>query len=1067
MKSELPLQIDPRRAEAVVRELLARGPAYLPGWLPNLRGADAALPWVFARYLEAVILRLNQAPAKHKLAFLEMLGIEPLAAQAARVPMVFKLAETAPETFAEAGAPIAAAPPPGVTQRIVFETEQRVGLTAGRIDRLISLWAGRDQYIDHSAALKAGQPVRLFEKRQLKDTPHILYISHNRLMALDGEARLKVEFNMRQGGSEHMNIRWEYWDGKLWRGFMNQHPECLETDQPNPDSTSGLRQSGTVLLACDCASAKPVAVNGYEGYWVRGVLDEPLPPDPALVLPLVDQLKISTEIMHLDPLVMQAVSGEAISKGAGSSESIEDIVQSEPSGPESTTWLAPDQALFLTLPVDTSQTFFPLGMAPKPGDCFYLASEEIFTKPGANAIIGISLAETPNDQFNITGGGVSGDNNELTPEVRWEYWNGLRWKDLAVVSVVSLDPGKQPSHFQTGGLIRFTVPDDFEKTSVGGKDGYWVRAYLAEGGYGFTATVTWNDGDTPSNTYTYFINKPPALRAFRLGYSWKYGPYTPEKVFAYNNFEYTDYTEAARWPGTVFPPYQLLKDVTPAVYLGLTRPLPVENANLFFDITENSNELQGPALAWEYWDGFNWEPLTARDETNALRVPGMVGLIGPEDARAQARFESALYWLRGRMKEDGPPGAPEVKAIHLNAVWAVQRQTIRDEPLGTSTGLPDQVFQFRTVPILPGEEIEVREAAGQRANVEWRIIAMEVLGSDYSIIQTLEDLLRQEGPQADIAQGDLRLRRDRNKRVTEVWVRWHGMENLLSSTGSDRHYTLSHPLGLMRLGDNQHGKVPPLGAAIQARRFQTGGGSQGNLPAGKINQPMVAINGLQSATNVLPAEGGADGEDLTQVALRGPSSLRSRGRALAAVDYETLAREASPAVAVARALPGQDPSNRPRPGWLTLVILPNSEDPRPWPSYGLRQHVLRYLSERAPASLTLAEQIYVTGPEYQPVDVSLRTRVIEPSAAGQVESDLRRALERFFHPLHGGPEGHGWEPGRAVYLSDVAAVVERVRGVDYVRDLALLLNGGLQGEHVRIPSGAMAVAGTIRIQIEA
>ena len=146
--------------------------------------------------------------------------------------------------------------------------------------------------------------------------------------------------------------------------------------------------------------------------------------------------------------------------------------------------------------------------------------------------------------------------------------------------------------------------------------------------------------------------------------------------------------------------------------------------NLYFDIEEDPQELRGPALEWEYWDGFDWSHLQVEDETNHLRVPGMLSWIGPQDNRSRPRFGKNLYWLRGRLKEDGPPGEPTIRAVYPNAVWALHRQTVVNEPLGTSTGQPDQAFTFRQIPVLPGEEIEVRELAGQRANVEWRMLAL-------------------------------------------------------------------------------------------------------------------------------------------------------------------------------------------------------------------------------------------------------------------------------------------------------------------------------------------------------
>jgi hypothetical protein len=1051
------LLLDPRRAEAIVGEIVARRPGYLDGWEPQARGADSALLWIFARYLEAVLVRLNAAPDKNKLAFLDLLGVRLIPAQPARAPVVFRLASDAANTFAEAATQVVAPPPPESTQRIVFETERRVGLTSAPLAQVISLWPGRDAYIDHSADRAAGKPVQLFRKRDLIDTPHHIYLAHETLLALDGQANVKLHFELTQGSSEPLDIVWEYWDGKVWRPFSRQIPECLEGGQQNPDSTGGLQVSGRIHLTSDCAEAQKTTVNGYESYWVRGVLQEPLPPDPAQILPLVESIQISTEIVQMD----QALLGSGMQASLNSIGGTTSLATTEPAS-----WLEPDSALFGVLTLDTSQTFYPLGQAPKPGDVFYFSSEEIFSKPGAQVLVELRRAETPSDKFDVGGtGSAAGQANStpLNPEIRWEYWNGRRWKQLAIND---LSAQGAASSFLGDGLIKFTVPDDISLVEVNGDEAFWVRAYLVREGFGVTAEVTWNDGGggNGTNKYEYVIYKPPALEVFRLGYSWQYGPFHPDKVFSYNDFQHVDRTEAARWPGNPFAPFELMADVTPALYLGFDGELPVERLNLYFDIEEDPQELRGPALEWEYWDGFDWSHLQVEDETNHLRVPGMLSWIGPQDNRPRPRFGKDLYWLRGRLKEDGPPGEPIMRAAYPNAVWASHRQTVVNEPLGTSTGQPDQAFTFRQIPILPGEEIEVRELTGQRANVEWRILALELLGDDYANIQSIEDELNREGTSADIVRGDLRLRRDRNKRVTEAWVRWWHRDHLHGSGPGDRHYLLERAGGRLLFGDGLHGRVPPVAAVIQARRFTTGGGKPGNVSAGAINQLQGSIGGVEQVYNPRAAEGGADTESLESFAQRGPMTLRHRGRALAPADYETMAREASPAVAVARAIPGHDAAGRPRPGWITLVVIPNSEDARPWPSFGLRDMVRSYISERAPAALAAGGGIYVTGPQYQPVDVSARIVPRDSSLAGAVATACRAELLSFFHPVRGGPQRRGWDPGRSVYLSDVAALLERVPGVDYIEELALLVDGGLQGEHARIPQGRLAVAGELTLQ---
>src|SRR5207237_919843 len=105
-------------------------------------------------------------------------------------------------------------------------------------------------------------------------------------------------------------------------------------------------------------------------------------------------------------------------------------------------------------------------------------------------------------------------------------------------------------------------------------------------------------------------------------------------------------------------------------------------------------------------------------------------------------------------------------------------------------------------------------------------------------------------------------------------------------------------------------------------------------------------------------------------ASRGPLSVRHRGRALLPEDYEVMAREASAAVAVSHAFPCRDPAGRETPGWVTLSILPRSQEPRPWPSFGLRQRVRTYVEARMPAEMAAAQRLYVTGPDYVEVGVA-------------------------------------------------------------------------------------------------
>lgn len=1131
--------LDPRTAEHFVEEFLKRRPGYLERWDPPQQGLGAALIRVHARYLEAILERLNQAPENNKLAFLEMLGIEIIPAQAARAPVVFKLADDAPAARLPAGAQVAAPPPPDATDQVVFETERAVGLSPAQLQEVFSLWPGRDQYIDHSEAALAGESIRPFRKSDLKDTPHIIYIAHDTLLALSARVQLDVEFELSHPGTESLDIIWEYWDGKLWRGFKKQHPECAELGEFRLDGTAGFTRNGKFRLETECAEAAKTTVNDVEAHWIRGVLAEPLPTDPNQILPEVTQVRLTNVIEH--PLSVHLVDVETTPGPDGDDTSavfikvqvvnqedqvITDVdvallddkgraqeqVEIDPAPKFKLTsskggtytlevdilrtnlthkvtfqspfssgnlltvkmkvrigGLLPDSAFADAEAVDLTKPFYPFGQSPQPGSTFYFACQEAFSKPGARLTIHARRTKTPQDDSEVVILPTPSDPPaKLEHAVSWEYWNGRAWISLEHFSYPTgdstADTEGNPRDFTGSGQFDLVIPEDIAPVKVNDEEALWMRVRLAEGGFGYRATVTWV-GDTVTNEFTYVIPQPPALGDFRLSYTWNDGPVHAEHVVTYNDFQYTDRTSEAKWPGTTFQPFSRMADLTPALYLGYDKDFPVDRLTHYFDIVEKTDRATAPALVWEYWNGFNWKALRVEDETQELRYSGMISLIGPEDAEPRARFAKNLYWLRTRLKEDGPPLEPQIDGIYTNAVWCSQRQTIVNESAGTSTGQPNQAFSLRRIPVLDGEHIEIRELSGARANVEWRIIARELLNRDMEAIRSLEHRLGEEGTHLDVQEGDLRLRRDRNKRVTEVWVHWYPRPHLLVSGATDRHYVLDRTRGRLIFGDGEHGKVPPLAAQILAREYRTGGGTAGNVAKDAISQALTGVAGIDTIFNPLPAEGGADAEVPERVSQRGPRTLRHRGRSVALPDLETMAKEASPAVAVVQVHAARDPQGITRPGWVTLVLIPHSNEARPWPTFGLREKVRRHIEEFSPASIVAAQQLYVTGPDYQQVDCEATIVPQDPTAAGDVERAARDALERFFHPLYGGPEGCGWTPGRGVFLSDVATVLERVSGVDYVREMKLLIDSVPQGETVAVPAGRIVAAGAIRITL--
>ena len=180
-----------------------------------------------------------------------------------------------------------------------------------------------------------------------------------------------------------------------------------------------------------------------------------------------------------------------------------------------------------------------------------------------------------------------------------------------------------------------------------------------------------------------------------------------------------------------------------------TSSRPSISSALFFDVVEAPDALAGPALVWEYWDGLRMDAHAGRRRDRLPASPRhrqRARAVGRQRTRALRR---ATHWLRARLKEDGPPGEPIFTGSIPTQCGHRERHTLHDLPLGTSNGTPNQVFSLTQTPVLHGERIEVRELGGARANVEWRILAMELWNGDGSVLAQLERLLARESTDTD------------------------------------------------------------------------------------------------------------------------------------------------------------------------------------------------------------------------------------------------------------------------------------------------------------------------------
>lgn len=487
-------------------------------------------------------------------------------------------------------------------------------------------------------------------------------------------------------------------------------------------------------------------------------------------------------------------------------------------------------------------------------------------------------------------------------------------------------------------------------------------------------------------------------------------------VQAFDGFDFADVSIENNEPGQGFHPFGPLANVDSALLLGFRFKDEFPEIEVDLSITalqepakETSFQACGLApaavfpsvtLIWEYWSGREWRELSLRkDETAALMRSGHLYLKTREKksmALAKiGRVDEMLYWIRGRITNGGYERPPQLLAIRTNTVPAEQAETIRDEALGGSNGRPNQSFKLANAPVLRGSlQLEVDEGDGFQL--------------------------------------------------------WAPVDDFFGSSFSDRHYVLNRATGEVRFGDGLNGAIPvgnvdnPEGNVV-AREYRTGGGTRGNVPAGKLKTLLTSIAGIDDnmIANLLPAHSGRNEESLAEAKKRAPRALKSKCRAVTDEDFETLAMQAAN-IKRAKALPLFHP-NFPEvkvPGVITVVVVPDSDERNPTPSEGTLRTVCAYLNQRR----LLTTELYVIRPTYKEVRIAAEVIAQNNADLAAVKTEVEQALLRYFHPLSGGSDGLGWPFGGNIFFSKVFQQVFTVAGVQSVERLVIFLDGEEQLE---------------------
>ncbi len=483
----------------------------------------------------------------------------------------------------------------------------------------------------------------------------------------------------------------------------------------------------------------------------------------------------------------------------------------------------------------------------------------------------------------------------------------------------------------------------------------------------------------------------------------------PQLIYCLTSLDEGSFTDHSDTILTRSPRFRIF-DESPrpgnALYLGFQEDLSGNTLLLTMDcvIEGIGVDPDDAPLVWESWDAASdrWVRVDSEsDGTGALNKRGDVELHIPYSFSIRDVDMKRAWWVRCRLEERRLDqrtysSSPRIRVTEWRTIGGTVRSshaiTVENALVGRSNGKPGQAFALEHAPLLSRRDDETIEVETE-----------------------------------------------------EGWESWEEVEDFSSSGSDQRHFVVDSIAGEVISGPaiqqpsgepKQYGAIPPKGSRIRFTRYRYGGGAKGNVGRRTISVLKSSVPYVSSVVNRYASVGGADPETLESAKMRGPRHLRIRNRAVTAEDFEILALEAATSVARARCIQ-PEPENGAMAGTVKVLIVPQVTiaEQRIQPEQlqipkSLEEEVARYLDERR----LLTTSLIVEAPRYLWVSAQVHVQVSRHLDAVSVAEDIQRRLYRFLNPLHGGPDGTGWPFGRDLFIADVYALVDGIKGVEFVAD---------------------------------
>jgi predicted phage baseplate assembly protein len=650
-----PLVIDhPRTAEqiaAVLRHLLEdEGFASTPRD-PLLE----ALVGVASRYAEIVTGCVNDAPRLHLQAFSEFVAGRARPAAAARVHLAFGAAPGVAPVVVPRNTRVAAAPAPGDTAPVVFETDEDLTLVRARLVRAAFVDPGHRRVADLAAMLAAPGRGDSDPMDAALPVARACHMGQRHAFGLPGLREVRVQVRIAPGppGDPQLQLEW---------GVMSE--QGFVALAVRSDTTRHMTQDGEVVLVPPPAWPL-LPIEGVASRWLTVRAGGPALPAGALASPRLAQVSL---------MVLAAVPPQAVAA-----------------------------ACHGFAPLDISKDFYPLGERPRFGDVFHLLCPALM-EAGAHVELRVQMTN-PQGAAASPIPPVSRDGKPL---VAWEIPTAGGYRTLAAADGTR--------SLTQDGTVAFTVPADVVSSTIAGRTGIWLRARLVSGNFGSVAIAEAGGLSIPSAPSIRALAAEATLESAPMAPDavicegamtrrvLERATTAPFDVFVAPDVEGPAVYLGLEAPG-VLPGAVLASGCVLHLHV---RPAPSPNP---ITLDEDTARL---APRWQMHAGGTWRDVeVVRDDSNGMSRSGIVRLRLTHDASPWRASEldplARLGWLR--ILWPAPIDADRTLPLRLalNAVGATHIQSLRNEVLGSSNGRSSQGFKALRTPVIGDVLLRVRE----------------------------------------------------------------------------------------------------------------------------------------------------------------------------------------------------------------------------------------------------------------------------------------------------------------------------------------------------------------------